>query len=240
MSRPRVFELRRYRLKPGTRETLVDLFEREFVETQEDVGMTVVGQYRDLDDDNCFVWLRAFADMEARAAQLRDFYGGATWRAHGSLANATMINSDNVLLLKPVGSEPFGGQMPPRRFDEAAPSGLIAVSTCALAPRTENEFAAFFESRVRPALTSAGARIDAAFVTERSKNTFPSLPVREGETVFVWVSAFFDEAAHRAHLETVDRLERWHSEIYPDLDARLWRPLEITRLAPTQRSRHRW
>jgi hypothetical protein len=178
--------------------------------------------------------------MEARAAQLQNFYGGATWRAHSSLANATMINSDNVLLLKPVGSDPFSGQMQSRRCNEAAASGLITVSTCALASRTENEFAAFFESRVRLALTTAGARIDATFLTERSENTFPALPVRESETVFVWVSAFVDEAAHRTYLEAVDRLKNWRSEIYPELDARLWRPLEVARLTPTKRSRHRW
>ena len=35
---------------PGRRDELIQLFEREFVEGQESVGMTLVGQFRDLDD----------------------------------------------------------------------------------------------------------------------------------------------------------------------------------------------
>ena len=42
-----VLELRRYTVHPGTRDTLVRLFDREFVETQEAVGMRIVGQFRD-------------------------------------------------------------------------------------------------------------------------------------------------------------------------------------------------
>src|SRR5690349_1433902 len=41
-----VLELRQYTLKPGQRDVLVTLFEREFVETQEAVGMHLVGQFR--------------------------------------------------------------------------------------------------------------------------------------------------------------------------------------------------
>src|SRR6185436_19195944 len=48
--RDRVVELRQYTLHPGMRDVLIDLFDREFVETQEALGMTVLGQFRDLDD----------------------------------------------------------------------------------------------------------------------------------------------------------------------------------------------
>jgi hypothetical protein len=39
----RIVELRRYALRPGARETLIALFDRELVETQEEVGMQVLG-----------------------------------------------------------------------------------------------------------------------------------------------------------------------------------------------------
>ena len=42
-----VVELRRYTLKPGARETLVELFDREFVEPQEALGMRILGTFRD-------------------------------------------------------------------------------------------------------------------------------------------------------------------------------------------------
>ena len=52
-----VVELRQYTLHPGKRDVLIDLFDREFVETQEAVGIKVIGQFRDLDHPDHFVWL---------------------------------------------------------------------------------------------------------------------------------------------------------------------------------------
>ena len=95
-------ELRRYARRPGQRETLVELLDREFVVTQEAVGMEILGQFRDLDDPDSFVWLRGFSDMRTRKRGLEAFYGGPVWKAHAASANATMIDVDNVLLLRPL------------------------------------------------------------------------------------------------------------------------------------------
>ena len=97
-------ELRQYTLHPGKRDVLIDLFDREFVESQEALRMTVIGQFRDLDNPDRFVWLRGFPDMPSRAQSLSEFYGGPVWKAHNREANATMIDSDNVLLLRPARS----------------------------------------------------------------------------------------------------------------------------------------
>eukprot|EP01036_Dinobryon_divergens_P006801 gene6801-9042_t len=97
-----IVELRQYTLHPGRRDTLIELFDREFVETQEATGMHVLGQFRDLDDEQRFVWLRGFDSMESRRVSLEAFYGGPAWQAHREAANATMLDSDNVLLLRPA------------------------------------------------------------------------------------------------------------------------------------------
>jgi hypothetical protein len=97
-----IVELRQYTLHPGQRDVLIELFEREFVESQEALGIKIIGQFRDLDNPNRFVWLRGFRDMPSRAQALKDFYGGPVWKAHREAANATMIDSDNVLLLHPA------------------------------------------------------------------------------------------------------------------------------------------
>ncbi|MDO9356180.1 MAG: hypothetical protein Q7T55_20950, partial [Solirubrobacteraceae bacterium] len=86
---------------------MIDLFDREFIETQEACGMTVLGQFRDLDRPDHFVWLRAFPSMPARAAALVAFYDGPVWHAHREAANATMIDSDDVLLLQPAHAGPM-------------------------------------------------------------------------------------------------------------------------------------
>ena len=64
--------------------------------------MRALGQFRDLDDPDRFVWLRGFADMASRAAPLAAFYDGPVWAAHRGVANTTMIDSDDVLLLRPA------------------------------------------------------------------------------------------------------------------------------------------
>ena len=40
-----VLELRQYELHSGQRETLIDLFAREFIEPQEALGMTLIGPF---------------------------------------------------------------------------------------------------------------------------------------------------------------------------------------------------
>ena len=84
-----VVELRQYTLRPGQRDVLIELFDREFVESQEAAGMAIVGQFRDLDDPDRFVWIRGFASMPARATALASFYGGPIWKQHAAAANAT-------------------------------------------------------------------------------------------------------------------------------------------------------
>jgi len=69
----RIFELRNYLLKPGRRDELIALFEREFVESQEAAGLRVVATFRNLDDPDRFVWIRSFTDMQARKAALEAF-----------------------------------------------------------------------------------------------------------------------------------------------------------------------
>ena len=75
-----IVELRQYILHPGKRDVLIDLFDREFVEPQEALGMKVIGQFRDLNNPNLFVWLRGFRDMPSRAQALKDFTAGRSGR----------------------------------------------------------------------------------------------------------------------------------------------------------------
>ncbi len=65
-----VVDLRQYTLHPGQRDALIDVFDEHFVEGQEAAGMHIVGQFRDLDDPDRFVWIRGFADLPTRAEAL--------------------------------------------------------------------------------------------------------------------------------------------------------------------------
>ncbi|RCS21832.1 NIPSNAP family protein [Phyllobacterium salinisoli] len=234
-----VVELRRYRLRAGRREDLIDLFDREFVETQEDAGMHLIGQFRDLDVPDSFVWLRGFSDMASRENALQAFYSGPVWAEHRDAANGTMVNSDNVLLLRPLSLENAFWDTDARRPSRDAKGrrpGLVVATVAHLAPRTDSAFADFFIRDVSPVLSQAGALVLGTFVAERSENTFPRLPVREGETVFVWFSLFRDEVAYDAHIDALAALRDWTDRILPEMDGRVWRPNEISRLTPTARS----
>ena len=230
-----IVELRRYALRPGARETLISLFDRELVETQEAVGMEVLGQFRDLDDPDSFVWLRGFSDMQARKRALESFYGGPVWKQHSRAANATMIDSDNVLLLRPVSGLELDGKVRPRRGGTAAQPGLLVVTIYPLATHGAADFPEFFRRELEPALRDAGVSVLATYATERSQNTFPALPVREGEDVFVWMAVHADEEDHLRHLARLERSTLW-LERSQALAHRLEGQAETLRLRPTARS----
>src|SRR5881398_1313897 len=211
-----IVELRQYTLNPGKRDVLIELFDREFIESQEVLGMHVIGQFRDLDDPNRFVWLRGFRNMAERAEGLKAFYGGPVWKAHRETANATMIDSDNVLLLHPA--TPVSGfslenmKRPPVDTDKVPSSLIVATIYYFEAPVTA-DFVDFFEHALKPVAKSLGGAVSAYFVTENSENTFPALPVREGENVFVWFSIFQDSVAYENYLTAISRSERWRAEV---------------------------
>jgi hypothetical protein len=234
-----VLELRQYTLHPGRRDALIDVFDRELVEIQEALGMRVVGQFRDLDDPDRFVWMRGFRDMESRAEALTAFYGGPVWKAHRDEANATMVDWSDVLLLRPAapgsGFALAGSARPPAGTGEP-PSSIVTATICLLEAPVDEGFLRCFEDRMRPALAEAAAPPLAWLASETGENTYPALPVRTGEHAFVWFSSFADAGRQREHAEHLARSRSWNEAALPALSARLARPLEILRLQPTARS----
>ncbi|MCK9685180.1 NIPSNAP family protein [Scleromatobacter humisilvae] len=231
-----VLELRQYTLHPGRRDTLIALFEREFVEPQEDVGARIVGTFRDLDNPDRFVWLRGFADMAARADALTAFYGGPAWQANRETANATMVDSDNVLLLRPLGGDQgLRAALQPRPPVGAAPTarGVFTITVCPLLKPADDALVHAFDQCVHPWWVGVGGDLLACWVTEPAPNNFPRLPVRENEPVIAWLTRFDDEAAQQRHatlLRSSGCLERaeWRAHLSGE-------PQQL-RLAPTPRS----
>lgn len=197
-----VLELRQYTLRPGQCERLVTLFDRAFVESQEALGIVLPGQFRDLDDPDRFVWLRGFADLDERVRALAVFYDGPVWLAHRDAANATMIDSDDVLLLQPRRPFDLTGLVRPAP-GAIAPAGLVMAMVCPLKPGTERAQVQAFETRLWPRLETHGARLLASCTSEPARNGFPRLPVREDERVFVWMAAFDNEDVHARWQQSV-------------------------------------
>lgn len=206
-----IVELRQYTLRPGRRDELIELFDAKLVESQEDVGMTIIGQFRDLDRPDRFVWLRGFPSMTERRTSLEAFYTGPVWKAQSKVANATMLETDDVLLLRPATPDSaftLDGQT--RGADVGADGpGFVAVTILDLDGADPAEAL----QRLEP---PEGGSLLGCLVTDPSPNTFPALPVREREDVLVWVTGFRDRSALEAN---------------PPEGAR-----QLLRLAPTSRS----
>ena len=233
-----IVELRQYRLHPGKRDALIELFEREFIESQEVLGMSILGTFRDLDDRDRFVWLRGFTDMPSRARALDAFYSGPVWQAHRNAANATMVDSDDVLLLRVVRAGPgfsSGERKRPPQGASAIPVSLVVANIYYFASNVGPPFIEFFERAVSPALLAADISVCATYVSETAPNNFPRLPVRENEHVFVWLSQHRDARAYERSLSRLHQSAEWIS-IRDELRSKLLREPEVHRLEPTPRS----
>jgi len=233
-----IVELRQYTLHPGKRDVLIDLFDREFIESQEALGIRIIGQFRDLDNPDRFVWLRGFPDMAARAEGLQAFYGGPVWKAHRDAANATMIDSDNVLLLRPAratsGFQLDDGHRPPAEMINS-PDGIVIATIYYFNAPVGAASIDFFEGKLNSVLRDSHTPVLSYFVTENSANTFPALPVREGEQVFVWFSRFANMTAY----EDFDAAFTERTELARELTSRLRGLPEVLKLSPTNRSQLR-
>ncbi|MGW4946464.1 NIPSNAP family protein [Actinoplanes sp. NPDC004185] len=229
-----IVEMRRYTLRPGTFDELQEVFQRWLVDGQERSGMRLGGQFRDRDDPDRFVWFRGFTSMAQRHAALEDFYLGPVWQEHRDVANATMIDSDDVLLLRPTepahrpGPAVTAGAPGPT----AGPAWVIALAWSLPAG-----------SDLEPALTSHGHEVlqralgvpVAMWRTEPSANTFPRLPVRDGDHV-VALAAFGDREQWSQAEKRLGADAEWQR-----LGERLGNAgvtAELMRLEPTATSRH--
>lgn len=175
-----IVELRRYRLRPGQRDALIDLFEREFVAPQEAVGARVLGTFRTDANPDSFVWLRGFSGMEQRRQALERFYDGPVWARHRDAANATMIDSDDVHLLRAI--NPQGGFKLSDLLRYPGHDYTLLVSELRFPEMVGN-----YHLWLRLFLRKAGADPIASLATLPAENNFPRLPVWQNRTVHVAV-----------------------------------------------------
>lgn len=215
-----VVELRRYVMKPGRRDDLIDLFEAEFIETQEACGMVPIGHFRDTGDPDSFVWFRGFPDMEQRRRALPAFYLESTaWLRNRDAANDTLIDSDNVLLLRPARAD-SGFSL--RGLERRGQSSYVGTAVFLLDHSMNRRELESFEQAVLPDLDRCSQRV-AYFVTEERENDFPRLPVRDE-----WAFVVAASCSSPEHLDRwIERLRGWRSDG------------EFLRLQPALRSLYR-
>lgn len=98
-----ILEIRQYLIKPGQRARFAKFFSGRTLESQEQYGMPVYGQFDDLDDENVFVFLRGFPDMVERDRRKNAYYRSSLWLDELQDEAFSMIDDySNVLLVTPV------------------------------------------------------------------------------------------------------------------------------------------
>lgn len=234
-----VVEFRRYEIKPGKRDEFVRYFESFFPEAFQQIGAIAFGQFRERDNPNGFTWIRGFHSAEARGIGNSAFYYGPLWKEHVETMNDRLVDSDNVLLLRPWSPDrgiPVLPVVDPlREWDGAAVPGVAVAQIFPLKAGSVDAFARKMEPTFA-AYRAAGLREAGVLVTLEGRNTFPQHPVRTDGPFLVWLGIARDDAV----LETrFTPLAAPSLESFPaDLLLRA-RP-ELVILDPASRSRLRW
>jgi hypothetical protein len=226
-------ELRQYTLRGGQRETLIELFEDKFIEPQNAAGARVIGTFRDLDDPDRFVWIRGFANMTERQAALEVFYKDPVWLANRAAAAATMVDTDNVLLLRPAAA----GQGITAPATQRADARSVIVATIYYLGGVDSQaFSHFFDRTILPRVAAEGVYPVARLVSEESPNNYPQLAIRERERVFVWLGHWTSESAAESFAAHTPLPSGWRDAAPEALLPALMRKPERLRLSPTRRS----
>ena len=227
-----IVELRQYTLHPGTRDTLVRVFEDYFIEGQQEAGIRIGGIYLDESDPDRFVWFRGFTDLDQRMEALESFYFGPVWKVHRDVANGTMIDSDDVLLLQPTN--------PPHRPQEPATStspwpSEDRVHVSVYVYDADLELEDWLSTVLHRRLEELLGTTVATWRSHPGPNAFTKLPVRN-DNAFVWAATFPDEDARRNALALLHSSPEWTTEIAPVICGRY--TVQALDLRPTRRSRH--
>jgi len=178
-----IVDIRDYTMVPGGRAKMLERFHGIFMDEQERLGAKMLGIFLDADDDSKALWLRAMPDLDTRKRVLTQFYAeGEMWKANRDEVNSWFIDTDNVLLVHPVG-------------ELAAPEPQGATTTVAMythlgrEPLSSDAKAALSRD-VPAAIAEAGARVLGTFELDRAENNYPKHPIREGEHGLVWFATF--------------------------------------------------
>ena len=125
------------------------------------------------------------------------------------------------------------------RGSKEIPGGIVIGTIYYFDAPVNSAFIDFFERVMKPVLAETGAAILASFVTENSENTFPALPVREGENVVIWFARFSNQADYDRYLATLTQSPNWRDEVLNELTIHRNIAQEVLRLSPTARSQLR-
>ncbi|SRR6266498_680091 len=232
-----VIEFRRYTVKEGERAHFAEYFESFFPEAFQQLGAIAFGQFFERKNPVGFTWMRGFKNIDARAVVNSAFYYGPLWREHAFTMNSLMVDSDNVLLLRPLNPERGIVVLPsvdPVTEAKGA-QGIVVAQIFAVKANSVDAFAQQAEATFA-GYRAMGVREAGVLVTLDVANNFPQLPIRTDGPYLVWLGIIKDNQA----LDT--RFNPLVERSLQSLSAMglLRSAPELVVLDPTRRSRLRW
>jgi len=231
-----VIEFRRYIIKDGEREHFAQYFQSYFPEAIQQLGAIVFGQFLERKNHSLFTWIRGFKNMDARATINAALYYGPLWKEHRTTMNDLLIDSDNVLLLRPLNQERGVMVLPAVDpvYERSGAQGVLVAQIFAIKTNSIETFAQQAEPTFA-AYRGAG-REAGVLVTLDVPNNFPQLPIRTDGPYLVWLGILKDN--QKLETQFVPLVE--HSFRSLVTTGLLRGTPELIILDPTNRSRLRW
>jgi hypothetical protein len=90
------FELREYRIRDGRRDEFARLMDETIIPFQHKMGMTIIGSFISLDEDDLYVWIRRFESEDERARLYDAVYGSPFWKNDIRAAMGDMLIRETI------------------------------------------------------------------------------------------------------------------------------------------------
>jgi hypothetical protein len=188
-----VLEFRRYTIKEGEREHFAQYFDTYFPEALQQLGTIVAGDFFERKNPSGFTWIRGFHTLEDRAVVNAQFYAGSVWKKHKKTMNDLIVDSDNVMLLRPLSPErgiPILPAVDPIVEANGA-QGIVVAQIFAVKAASVEAFAKAAEPTFA-GYRAAGVREAGVLVTLDVPNNYPQLPIRTDGPFLVWLGVLRD------------------------------------------------
>jgi len=194
LSNFQVLEFRRYTIKEGEREHFAQYFDAYFPEALQQLGTIVAGDFFERKNSSGFTWIRGFHTLEDRAVVNAQFYAGSVWKEHKKTMNDLIVDSDNVMLLRPLSPErgiPILPSIDPI-VEANGVQGIVVAQIFAVKADSVEAFAKAAEPTFA-SYRAAGVREAGVLVTLDVPNNYPQLPIRTDGPFLVWLGVLKDK-----------------------------------------------
>lgn len=189
-----VLEFRRYTIKEGEREHFAQYFDTYFPAALQQLGTIVAGDFFERKNTSGFTWIRGFHTLEDRAVVNAQFYAGSVWKEHKKTMNDLIVDSDNVMLLRPLSPErgiPILPAVDPI-VEANGVQGIVVAQIFAVKADSVEAFAKAAEPTFA-SYRAAGVQEAGVLVTLDVPNNYPQLPIRTDGPFLVWLGVLKDK-----------------------------------------------